>query len=56
LRAALDGVDARLVDGPTASGAYVVHLDSDGRADALERLRGLPQVMLAEPLDAADGP
>ena len=56
LRAALDAVGARLVDGPTASGAYVVQVSADGRAEALERLRDLPQVVLAEPVDAAGGP
>ena len=56
LRAALDEVGARLVDGPTASGAYVVRVDAADRAEALARLRGLPQVILAEPVDASDGP
>jgi hypothetical protein len=56
LRAALEGAGARLVDGPTASGAYVVRVSDDHRAAALERLRGLPQVILAEPIDAGDGP
>jgi anti-sigma factor RsiW len=56
LRAALEGVGARLVDGPTASGAYVVHVPEDARAAALEQLRELPQVTLAEPVDASNGP
>lgn len=54
LRAALNQVGARVVDGPTASGAYVVRLDEAGRADALQRLRILPQVVLAEPIDSAE--
>jgi len=56
LRAALEGADAKVVDGPTASGAYIVRVPAETRADALEQLRGLPQVVLAEPVDAAGGP
>lgn len=56
LRSALEAVGARLVDGPTASGAYVVHLPEDERSAGLEQLRELPHVILAEPVDASDGP
>jgi hypothetical protein len=56
LRAALEQAGARLVDGPTASGAYVVQVPAQRRAEALEGLRDLPQVILAEPIDAAAGP
>jgi hypothetical protein len=56
LRAALEQAGARLVDGPTASGAYVVQVPERRRAQALAALRALPQVMLAEPVDAAGGP
>jgi hypothetical protein len=56
LRAALEGAGARLVDGPTASGAYIVRIRESERAGSLERLRALPQVILAEPVDASDGP
>ena len=56
LRAALEQAGARLVDGPTASGAYIVNLPEARRAEALEGLRARPQVMLAEPIDAAAGP
>jgi anti-sigma factor RsiW len=52
LRGALDGAGARIVDGPTASGAYIVHLAAGERNEALDRLRALPQVVLAEPIDA----
>jgi len=45
--------DARLVDGPTAANAYVLHLPEAGRTQALDRLRGDAAVVLAEPLDAA---
>ena len=56
LRAALDQAGARLVDGPTASGAYVVQIPEQHRTQALAGLRALPQVVLAEPVDAAGGP
>jgi len=56
MRAALERADAKLVDGPTASGAYIVRVPAETRAEALEQLRGLPQVVLAEPVDAADAP
>ena len=55
LRAALEQAGARLVDGPTASGAYIVQVPEQDRAAALKGLRALPQVMLAEPVDAASG-
>ena len=56
MRAALDQVGGRLVDGPTASGAYVVRVTAADRPAALERLRSMAQVVLAEPIDAAGGP
>jgi anti-sigma factor RsiW len=55
LRAALEQAGARLVDGPTASGAYMVQVPEDGRAEALARLRASPHVVLAEPVDAVSG-
>ena len=51
MRSVLLRSDARVVDGPNASGAYVVRVPQGGRVAALERLRGMPQVMLAEPID-----
>ena len=48
--------DARLVDGPTAADAYLLHVPSAGRAAALTRLRGRAQVVLAEPIDAGANP
>lgn len=56
LRAALEQAGARLVDGPTASGAYIVQVPEDDRANALEGLRASPHVILAEPVDAGTGP
>lgn len=56
LRDALNGAGARMVDGPTASGAYVVHVAGGERDEALDRLRALPHVVLAEPIDAGSAP
>ncbi|MBB3693451.1 zf-HC2 domain-containing protein [Sphingomonas sp. BK580] len=49
LRGLLAEADARLVDGPTAAGAYVIALPGDGAA--LARLRARRAVTLAEPID-----
>jgi anti-sigma factor RsiW len=56
LRAALTKVGARIVDGPTASGAYVVRIAPAGRAQALDGLRATPQIVLAEPIDPGSQP
>lgn len=53
LRAALNRAGAKLVDGPTASGAYVVELSASQRAAALEHLRASRHVVLAEPIDGS---
>ncbi len=45
--------DARLVDGPTAANAYVLHIPDEARTQVLDRLRGDAAVVLAEPLDTA---
>ncbi|TCP31045.1 zf-HC2 domain-containing protein [Sphingomonas sp. BK235] len=54
LRRSLAEADARLVDGPTASGAYVIALPGDGTA--LARLRAQPAVTLAEPIERGSAP
>jgi hypothetical protein len=54
-RTILRSNDARLVDGPTAADAYVLHVSSADRAEVLARLRRQPQVVLAEPLDDGAG-
>jgi len=51
LRGALRRADARLVDGPTASDAYVLHVASAERMAALGKLRANTEVVLAEPID-----
>jgi len=56
LRAALAKAGARIVDGPTASGAYVVRIAPAGRAQALDGLRATPQIVLAEPIDPGSRP
>jgi anti-sigma factor RsiW len=56
VQAALAGVDARIVDGPTVTGAYVLHVTEAGRPAALTRLRGTPGMVLAEPIDEGATP
>lgn len=56
LRAALEQVGGRIVDGPTASGAYVVRVGAAERPAALERLRSASPVILAEPIGQAGAP
>ncbi|MET0308935.1 MAG: zf-HC2 domain-containing protein [Sphingomonas sp.] len=53
LRKALQASRTRLVDGPTATGAYVLTIAPDQRAAALATLRAQPGVTMAEPIDAA---
>jgi anti-sigma factor RsiW len=50
MRVVLAAQGARLVDGPTAAGAYVLHIDSGKPDDAIKALRQSSQVVLAEPL------
>lgn len=51
LRGALNQSGARLVDGPTVSDAYILHVKASERAKALTRLRSDADVVLAEPID-----
>jgi hypothetical protein len=50
LRALLTQAGARVVDGPTVTGAYVLDLPQGGQQAALSTLRSSPQITLAEPL------
>jgi Putative zinc-finger/Fervidolysin N-terminal prodomain len=50
LRAALQAAGARVVDGPTAAGAWLLAVPAARKAAALESLRAQPTVRLAEPL------
>jgi anti-sigma factor RsiW len=56
MRAALEAADARLVDGPTETGAYLLRVDSAKREQALKRLRDNGAIALAEPIDGAAHP
>jgi len=51
MQAALQSVDARLTDGPTATGAYLLRVDQSKRELALKRLRDNQSITLAEPID-----
>jgi hypothetical protein len=56
MRAALLADQARLVDGPTAAGAYVVSVPPARRAAVLTTLRRRAGVLMAEPIDPAGAP
>ena len=47
----LQSVNARLVDGPTATGAYLLRVDQSKRELALKHLRDNQAIALAEPID-----
>jgi hypothetical protein len=55
LRQTLRDSRARLVGGPTSADAYLLHVDAADRAAAVDRLRHQGTIVLAEPVDAADG-
>jgi anti-sigma factor RsiW len=54
LRRILDANQARVVDGPTSAGAWLVHVQAAQRSVALGRLRGQGEVELAEPVDSGE--
>jgi hypothetical protein len=56
LRRILQANDARVVDGPTVTDAYVLAVPAPHAAAALARLRAEPSVQLAEPLTPARQP
>jgi len=47
IRQSLQAADARIVDGPTTAGAYLVHVPDDA---ALQRLAAQPGMRLAQSL------
>lgn len=51
LRSILTRSQARIVDGPTATDAYVLHVAADRRAAVLARLKGDRNIALAQPID-----
>lgn len=56
LRRTLSANHARLVDGPTATDAYLLHVPTAERAAVLARLRQAPRIELAEPVDSGASP
>ena len=52
MRATLQRVGARIVDGPTAAGAFVVRFDDDPTAAVLASLRSDPAIVRVESLSA----
>jgi len=56
IRAGLAACQARLVDGPTATDAYVLRLPREHYTEALDRLRRQPGVALVEALEIAPPP
>jgi hypothetical protein len=56
MRALLARAGARLVDGPTATGGYVLHVSPGGREAAIRTLRAAPEVALAQPIDPGPQP
>ena len=52
MRAALDKAGARIVDGPNASGAYMLRVDPARRNAAVAGLQASPDLVLAQPIDA----
>lgn len=51
LRHILQAADARLVDGPTPAGAYVLFVSPDRRPAALAALRADSEILMAEPIE-----
>jgi anti-sigma factor RsiW len=56
LRETLKANHARVVDGPTATDAYLLHVPAAERGAALARLRRQPRIELAEPVDSGASP
>jgi hypothetical protein len=56
LRRILQATEARVVDGPTVTDAYVLAVPQSRQASTLGRLRAEPAVILAQPLGTESGP
>ena len=52
LREVLEANNARFVDGPTTTNAYVLHVPAAERAAILAKLRAREDIVLAEPIDS----
>jgi hypothetical protein len=55
LRRIVSGIGARIVDGPTVTGAFVLEMPKERVPEALKTLRAEPAVRLAENLGARTG-
>lgn len=53
MRHSLDASDARLVDGPTPAGAYLLQVPGGEQGHELAALRKDPNVTMAEPIEQA---
>ena len=53
VRAALRSIDASIVDGPTATDAYLLHVPNAKRQQSLQKLQERNEVQLAQPIDGA---
>lgn len=51
MRRLLAATQARVVEGPLASGAWMLHIDDARRETVTARLRASPRILLAEPVD-----
>ena len=56
MRETLVAAEARLIDGPTVTGAYVLNVDEAKRDQALKQLRDSASIALAEPIDGKATP
>ncbi|WP_162254690.1 zf-HC2 domain-containing protein [Sphingomonas sp. Root241] len=56
IRTLLDGAQARVVEGPLTTGAWVLRVDGARRDAAVAQLRASPRIALAEPLDGDGKP
>ncbi|WP_371865087.1 zf-HC2 domain-containing protein [Duganella aquatilis] len=56
LRRILQAQNARVVDGPTVTDAYLLNVPAASRAQALQALRAESAVKLVEPLDGGSAP
>ena len=53
LRGTLQASGAKIVDGPTSAGAYLLRVPVSERSAALAKLRASEEVAMAQPIDAA---
>ena len=56
IRTLLEGAQARVVEGPLTTGAWVLRVDGARRDTAIAQLRASPRIALAEPLDGDGKP